>query len=85
MRHAPRPAYRVASDASAAALAEFQHGAGRGTRDLVMLTLGTGVGGGIGLRAPFLTSERLPLVAPACLHNCFMAGGTERRPSALPS
>ena len=37
----------VANDASAAALAEFQHGAGRGTRDLVMLTLGTGVGGGI--------------------------------------
>ena len=34
------------NDGSAAALAEFVHGAGRGTRDLVLLTLGTGVGGG---------------------------------------
>jgi glucokinase len=36
----------VINDGSAAALAEFVHGAGRGTRDLVLLTLGTGVGGG---------------------------------------
>ncbi len=37
----------VINDGSAAALAEFLHGAGRGTRDLVLLTLGTGVGGGL--------------------------------------
>jgi glucokinase len=37
----------VTNDANAAALAEFRVGAGRGTRDLVMLTLGTGVGGGV--------------------------------------
>ena len=37
----------VANDANAAALAEFRLGAGRGTRDLIMLTLGTGVGGGV--------------------------------------
>ena len=37
----------VINDGSAAALAEFVHGAGRGTRDLVLLTLGTGVGGGV--------------------------------------
>jgi glucokinase len=36
----------VINDGSAAALAEFVHGAGRGTRNLVLLTLGTGVGGG---------------------------------------
>ena len=35
------------NDANVAALAEFTFGAGRGTRDLVMLTLGTGVGGGV--------------------------------------
>jgi glucokinase len=37
----------VDNDASAAALAEWRAGAGRGVRDLVMLTLGTGVGGGV--------------------------------------
>jgi glucokinase len=35
------------NDGSAATLAEFVYGAGRGTRDLVALTLGTGVGGGV--------------------------------------
>jgi len=35
------------NDASAAALAEHRFGAGRGSSNLVMLTLGTGVGGGV--------------------------------------
>jgi glucokinase len=35
------------NDGSAAALAEFRLGAGRGSSNLVMLTLGTGVGGGV--------------------------------------
>ena len=37
----------VENDASAATLAEWRRGAGRGTQNLLMLTLGTGVGGGI--------------------------------------
>ena len=37
----------VENDASAAALAEWRRGAGRDADNLVMLTLGTGVGGGI--------------------------------------
>ncbi len=35
------------NDASCAAYAEFRHGAGQGVQNLVMLTLGTGVGGGV--------------------------------------
>jgi glucokinase len=35
------------NDANAAAIAEWAIGAGRGTRHMVMLTLGTGVGGGL--------------------------------------
>jgi glucokinase len=37
----------IENDGGAATLAEWRRGAGRGTQNLVMLTLGTGVGGGI--------------------------------------
>ena len=37
----------VENDASVAALAEWKRGAGRGASNLVMFTLGTGVGGGV--------------------------------------
>jgi glucokinase len=37
----------VDNDGNVAAVAEWKLGAGRGTRDFVMLTLGTGIGGGL--------------------------------------
>jgi glucokinase len=37
----------VDNDANVAAYAEWRRGAGRGTRNMLMLTLGTGVGGGV--------------------------------------
>jgi glucokinase len=37
----------IDNDANAAAIAEWRLGAGRGTSDMVMLTLGTGCGGGL--------------------------------------
>jgi glucokinase len=40
------PVY-VANDAKCAALAEYVFGVGKGTHDFVLLTLGTGIGGGI--------------------------------------
>jgi glucokinase len=37
----------IDNDGNAAALAEHRFGAGRGTRHMIMLTLGTGIGGGL--------------------------------------
>ncbi len=37
----------IDNDANAATIAEWQVGAGQGTRHMVMLTLGTGIGGGL--------------------------------------
>src|SRR5581483_6718127 len=37
----------IENDATCAAYAEYTHGAGRGARSFVALTLGTGVGGGV--------------------------------------
>ena len=45
----------VLNDASAAALGEQRVGAARGHRDVVMLTLGTGVGGGVVVGGRLLT------------------------------
>jgi glucokinase len=37
----------IDNDGNAAAIAEWKLGAGAGTRDMIMLTLGTGIGGGL--------------------------------------
>lgn len=46
------------NDANAAALGEMWMGAGRGVEDLVLLTLGTGIGGGIVARGEILHGFR---------------------------
>lgn len=38
---------RAGNDANMAAFGEFKHGAGRGVRSLVLLTIGTGIGAGL--------------------------------------
>ena len=47
MSHIPVKRVYLENDANAAALAEAKAGAGKGCDDVIMITLGTGVGGGI--------------------------------------
>lgn len=47
MNHKFGKACTMTNDANAAALGEMMYGAARGMRDFVMITLGTGVGGGV--------------------------------------
>lgn len=48
----------IANDAYCATLAELRHGAGRGSRYMALLTLGTGVGGGIAIENKVLRGPR---------------------------
>ena len=47
LKERPGIDFYLENDANAAAYGEFVAGAGKGTKDFVMITLGTGVGGGI--------------------------------------
>lgn len=73
----------VENDANAAALAEWRLGAGRGVDDLVMLTLGTGVGGGLVLDGELYRGwaelGHVVVVAdgPPCQGNCTGRGHVE--------
>lgn len=48
----------VANDVNAALVGEWRFGAGHGCRDLVMIALGTGVGGGVLVRGELVTGAR---------------------------
>jgi len=73
----------IENDANAAALAEWKLGAGRGVSNLLMLTLGTGVGGGIVLDGHLYRGwaelGHVVLVAggPPCQGNCHGRGHIE--------
>jgi glucokinase len=77
----------IENDANAAALAEHRLGAGRGTRHMVMLTLGTGVGGGLILdgrlyrgavgAAAELGHITLDIGGPECFGECAGRGHLE--------
>ncbi len=73
------------NDANAAALAEWRFGAGRGQRDLVFLTMSTGVGGGMILGGRLYRGSRfmagevghMPVVPAGRLCNCGLRGCLE--------
>jgi glucokinase len=73
----------IENDAGAAALAEWKLGAGRGTSNLVLLTLGTGVGGGIVLDGALYRGwaeiGHMVVLAggPPCQGNCHGQGHLE--------
>jgi glucokinase len=73
----------VENDANAATLAEWKLGAGRGTSNLAMLTLGTGVGGGLvlddRLYRGWAEIGHVVVVAngPPCQGNCHGRGHLE--------
>ena len=80
------------NDANAAALAEHRFGAGRGTQHMVMLTLGTGIGGGLVLNgqlyrgaigaAAELGHVTINLDGPPCQGSCPGTGHFEALASA---
>jgi glucokinase len=73
----------VENDGNAAALAEWKLGAGKGATDLVVLTLGTGVGGGLVLDGQLyrgwaeLGHMVLQVGGPPCHGNCHGHGHIE--------
>lgn len=80
----------LGNDANCAALGEYHAGAGRGSRSLVVVTLGTGVGGGIILDGKMLTGSNgtaaevghMVIVPNGERCNCGRCGCWERYASA---
>lgn len=73
------------NDANLAALGEWTYGSGRGVDDLVMLTLGTGIGGGVIVAGRLLEGEaglageigHIPVALDGPLCSCGQAGHLE--------
>ncbi|MGC8666599.1 MAG: ROK family protein [Chthonomonadales bacterium] len=63
------------NDANVAALGEFRYGAGRGVMDLVMLTLGTGIGSGVVSHGRLITGHTGGAVEFG--HQVIVAGGAQ--------
>lgn len=80
----------LGNDANCAALGEYHAGAGRGSRSLIVVTLGTGVGGGIVLEGKMLTGSNgaaaevghMVIVPEGEQCNCGRRGCWERYASA---
>jgi glucokinase len=76
---------RLENDANAAALAEFEFGAGRGSRDMVYLTMSTGVGAGVIAEGKLLRGAfgaagevgHLPIEFPGEICRCGLSGCLE--------
>jgi len=76
---------KVENDANLAALGEWGHGSGRGAHHLILLTIGTGIGGGVivddrlvrGWRGLGGELGHLPLVADGPRCSCGQAGHLE--------
>lgn len=82
--------FLLENDARLALLGEYAHGAGRGVRDLVMVTLGSGVGGAALLNGRLLESKHglagtigghLPVVLDGRLCSCGNRGCAEAEAS----
>jgi glucokinase len=77
----------VDNDANVAALAEHHYGAGRGSDNMVMLTIGTGIGGGLILRGEIYRGSTgagaelghtvIQMDGPGCQGNCPNRGCVE--------
>lgn len=53
---------KITNDANAATLGEVKFGCGLGYKNVIMLTLGTGVGGGIVLMAHFMKEMKVKVL-----------------------
>lgn len=65
----------LGNDANVAAWAEYMGGVGRGTKNFLMLTLGTGVGGGMVLNGKLYTGSHN--IGAEIGHTTFKAGGEQ--------